>query len=396
MAENQGVPTKPTKEAEIPKTNDIMEFIRNVTALNEKSNKQLDMLGVLRGVSQLPETQVPSNDIPNAGVSRATVKAPTPTPNLMGGTGIDQSGYKPADTGYGRIIEGAQLNQFPTSPEQAKEIARAEYLQGTPEQKVLAALELKELSTPDKISASGYEAANPLLTPELLSLAVSAVEKNPAAIANYPVKQKSQISGELERLGKRVLSSAQYRKIQEAQASANKTKETISLLEGAFNKTSPVASQFDTWKKYPEKYATQLSRFNNDLVAYDSLVKGSVGNLARSLFGEAGVLTDQDLLRVKAALPDATKTNSELAKTQFDYLRKLNAAIAKGTISAYDYKTKEKLIDDIVGDLEGIKSSVSPKTAEAKPTVQPREGDTKMSIDGHKQVYVNGKWVNKK
>lgn len=261
------------------------------------------------------------------------------------------------------VSQNAIVNKMPDKPTPEMIFNTNEQLRvGTPEDKMAALEELKQ-TEPQKVSAMSL--SRPLLTPEGLDIAVKAVIANPAAIGNYPVYQKSQITNEISKRGGKIYSAQQYGKIQEALSSANKTTATLNLLETAFNKTSPLASQYETWKKFPEKYATQKTRFDNELVAYDGLIKGSVGNLARSLFGEKGVLTDQDVERVKAALPNALTTNTDLAKIMFSYLKTLNNAVANGTISAYDYQDNPKvLIDDIVEDLENIKSTVKGNTVD--------------------------------
>jgi ribosomal protein L17 len=101
----------------------------------------------------------------------------------------------------------------------------------------------------------------------------------------------------------------------------------------SLNKATVIADQIETavnklnlansWLEVPIRYASlstgALTKSNVDAVAYKSLVTGLLSQLARAT-GEVGVLTDQDIQRVKSLLPDFNDTKAT-AKAKLDQLR---------------------------------------------------------------------------
>ncbi len=107
----------------------------------------------------------------------------------------------------------------------------------------------------------------------------------------------------------------------------------------SLNKATVIADQIETavnklnlansWLEVPIRYASlstgALTKSNVDAVAYKSLVTGLLSQLARAT-GEVGVLTDQDIQRVKSLLPDFNDTKAT-AKAKLDQLRNFFGAL---------------------------------------------------------------------
>ena len=136
----------------------------------------------------------------------------------------------------------------------------------------------------------------------------------------------------------------------------NKATIIADQIEAAVNKLNLA----DSWLEVPIRYgflsAGAATKTDVNAVAYKALVNGLLSQLARAT-GEVGVLTDQDIQRVKSLLPDFNDTKAT-AQAKIDQLRNFFTAL-KNSIAGTSQTSSSMTTSTTTPTTSGEKPDIS-------------------------------------
>ncbi len=153
--------------------------------------------------------------------------------------------------------------------------------------------------------------------------------------------------------------------------------------------------------------------YDKDLQALDRLVNQTVPAMARGIFGEVGVLTDDDVKRYKNMLA-SVKDTPDLARQIMDDLQEKIASAYQVSWDTYNQGGRDVSGFEPGLDFEGIvqgthrraPAPVRPPVPGRDPALSgavdrsvggvqdgPKEGDTKINPQNRKIIFRGGRWV---
>ena len=164
-------------------------------------------------------------------------------------------------------------------------------------------------------------------------------------LSQVPIQMRNQIVNRAAELGVRIISPTFAGKSAEAVQAFNSANALINLLG---NQALQLTKTESVLGRIPQALALSAGAFLQNIpeaTAYKATRDAFLSMLTRAA-GEKGVLTTQDVLRIKKALPDFNDTR-EVAQKKINNLQSLFESIKTGGLEAYggqSIQQKEKLI----------------------------------------------------
>jgi hypothetical protein len=142
-------------------------------------------------------------------------------------------------------------------------------------------------------------------------------------------------------------SSTAATKSKDAIAAFNSASQLLTTIDNLSKKVVTASNVFSAGTQYLSKTFGALTKSNQDAALFKDTINAFTSQLARAS-GEKGVLTDQDVARIRKALPGLSDT-AGIAQAKIQQLRQLFSGIQQGVSGAYGAPTSTTSSNDPLG-----------------------------------------------
>jgi hypothetical protein len=158
-----------------------------------------------------------------------------------------------------------------------------------------------------------------------------------ATIANVPAAIRNDVVKALGGSGQQVVTPTQLQKSKDAVAAFNSATNLLATIESLSKNVVTAQSPAGALFQRITSSIGAATKLSPQAALYKDTVSAFTSQLARAA-GEKGVLTDQDVNRIKQALPQLGDT-ADIASAKLDTLKNLFAGLRKGLTNAYTSQT---------------------------------------------------------
>jgi hypothetical protein len=162
---------------------------------------------------------------------------------------------------------------------------------------------------------------------------LQAILANPALFNNLTPTVKTQLLPQLIALGFNPLSGTDISKSKDAIAAFGDAENQLNTLEGLAKKVITAGGPVGALYQRLSQGLGAKTKASPDAALYNDTVSAFLSSLSRAA-GEKGVLTDQDVARIKSALPAFSDT-ADIANAKLETLRNLFKAKKQSAVNAY-------------------------------------------------------------
>lgn len=165
---------------------------------------------------------------------------------------------------------------------------------------------------------------------------------------------------------------------------------------GLLSRINDAANNISSLKRGPiAGRVSGVDPYAADIQALEKLVNQTIPSMARGVFGEVGVLTDQDVDRYKAMFANIKNDPTVASKLMADLKQTIQDAY-EALLTTYDYANYDVSRYPRGISFEEIAKIGGAKTPEAAGGAQgtaPKKGDTKKSASGKILTFDGKEWV---